>query len=788
MSLAPQLPAQTTAFIGRTRELDDLASLLLECRFVTLIGPGGIGKTRLALETAAHLRGYRDGAYFVPLQPLDSSAYIVPTIADALDFKFFSNEDSKTQLLNYLRRKNLLLILDNFEHLLDGVEIVNELLSQASQVSVLVTSRERLNLFGETVYSLDGMSVPKDAILDQISDYSAVQLFIDHAKRTRPTFKLNERDAQHVAAICRLVDGIPLAIVMAASWMNALSLAEIADEIRKSLDFLEIETRDVPARHRSMRAVFDQSWRLLSEDEQGVFSRLTVFRGGFTREAAQMVAGASLRTLSSLVNKSLLYRNADTGRYNIHELLRQYGEAKLHVSGQFEETQQAHIAYFINFMEQQWPRFKTPERFDATGKVEVDFENVRVMWLTLIEQRRGEDLRRVASSLWAFLEARDRHFEGRQLFEQAVAVVTEPTPARGHLLSRLGYFYFRYRELEKAEALSREAIALLESSEIPDNMLLAYENLAGQLMHSGKQHEAIPFSQIGYELALASHDDWMASHFLHYWGVNLVGLETEETVQEGLRIGKEALDLMESIGELWHRPFVFNDIFAGAAFFSGNASEAQKWLLAALRLAEQIDKRAPIGAYHYNLSLVANMLGEHSAVSYHDLYALKAEARINLIWRMLDRLGNFVRSVIQPNDAEYAVELYSLILHHPVTKHWTKEDTQDELTKLKATLHSDVYSTAVERGKQLDLHDVIEFIFHKFDTSILNSQNAYNLSPREMDVLKLLSAGRSNREIAKEMVFALGTVKWYISQIYSKLGVESRTQAIAKARELHLIN
>jgi predicted ATPase/DNA-binding CsgD family transcriptional regulator len=785
MSSAPQLPAQTTSFIGRTKELAEISALLLDYRLVTLVGPGGIGKTRLALETAAQLRAYRDGACFVLLQPLDSSAYIVPTIADTLDFKFLSNEDPKTQLLNYLRRKHLLLVLDNFEHLLDGVEIVNELLTQAPQVSVLVTSRERLNLSGETVYPLQGLSITSHVL----SDNSAVQLFVDRMTRIRSDFRCSQSDVHQIAEICRLVDGIPLAIVMAAAWIDVISLADIATEIQKSLDFLEIETRDIPVRHRSMRAVFDQSWRLLTPVEQEVLAKLSVFRGGFTREAAQVVAAASLRTLSSLVNKSLLQRDPETGRYNIHELLRQYGEHQLHASGEDEATQQAYIAYFVDFMERQWPRFKAPERFDVIYKIEADFENVRVTWLRLIDHRRVGDLRRAASSLWAFLEARRRMFEGRDLFEQAVQVVTEQTPARGHLLTQLGYFYFRHRELEKAEALSREGLRLLESSEIPDEKLLAYANLALSLkfVSMEKRYEAITFSQVGYKLAKASHDDWMASQFLYHWGANLVGLKTEEAFQEGFRIGREALDLMESIGELWHRPYVLADIFAHAAAISDNFAEAKKWWLAALRLAEQINNRGPIGLYHLNLGRMVYMLGNHSAARYHVLYALQEASKINLMWEMLDRLSNFAYFVIQPNNAKYAAELYSLILKHPETTSWTKQDTQDELTKLKAKLDSDSYAAAVERGKNLDLYDTIEFILHEFDPSTFASQNAFGLSPREMDVLKLLIEGRSNREIAKEMVFALGTVKWYISQIYGKLNVESRTQAIARARELNLL-
>jgi predicted ATPase/DNA-binding CsgD family transcriptional regulator len=786
MASVPHLPAQTTSFIGRTKELDDLTNLLLECRFVTLVGPGGIGKTRLALETAAQLRGYRDGAFFIPLQPLDSSNHIVPTIADALDFKFFSNEDAKTQLLNYLRRKQMLLVLDNFEHLLDGVEIVNELLTQAPQVSVLVTSRERLNLSGEMIYPLQGMSIPNDVHLNQLSDYSAVELFIDRTKRIRRDFKLTNSDIEQIVQICRLVDGIPLAIVMAAAWVDVLSLPEIVSEIQKSLDFLEIETRDVPLRHRSMRAVFDQSWRLLTEVEQEVFASLTVFRGGFTREAAQAVTSTNLRTLLSLVNKSLLQRESDTGRYYIHELLRQYGEMKLQAGGQDETTQQVYIRYFVDFMEQQWPRFKTPERFDATDKIEADFENVRAMWLALIDKRRAEDLHRASSSLWIFLIALDRHFE--ELFELALEVVTAPTYARGHLLGCLGWFYSSLMALDKAEAVSRLGIRLLESSDVVDEILIAYLSLALALGYQGEHHERINVTQLGFELAQAHHEPWLACFCLAWWGSSLVALGTEDSIREGVYIGEKALALINTIDEYWSRAMVLADIFAFGASLSDDLAEARKHWQAALEVAEKVNKLWFLSGYHANLGYIAYQSKDYPRAGHHAWHALKTSLKMNLSWQLLDHLLLFAVLLVQKGEVERAVELFGLILNCEDKTEYAKQGAEVELETLKPLLDADAYAAALKRGESLDLYDVIDKLLQEFDTQPVDeSQNPYGLSPREMDVLKLLVAGYSNREIAKELVFALGTVKWYISQIYSKLGVESRTQAIAKARELNLL-
>ena len=324
------LPSSMTPFIGRSGELEEIRQQLGKTRLLTLTGPGGMGKTRLALKTAEDaVDDFKDGCFFVSLAPIGSVDHIVQTIAEAVNFPIPTNEDPKYQLLRYLQKKNLLLVMDNFEHLMDGAGIVSEILQNTSGVKVLATSRERLNLKSETALSIAGMSE---------GNQDAVALFLQSGSKAQPGFEPSPDELNQVENICRSLGGMPLAIELAASWLHVLSVDEIYDELQKGLDILETEVRDAPERHRSIRTVFEQSWSLLNENEQEIFMRLSIFRGGFTREAAEKVAGAPLRQIAGLVNNSILRHDPNTGRLEIHELLRQYGEEKL------EET--PHASHF----------------------------------------------------------------------------------------------------------------------------------------------------------------------------------------------------------------------------------------------------------------------------------------------------------------------------------------------------------------------------------------------------------------------------------------------------------
>lgn len=426
------LPSQTTPFVGREEELLELRKLLGDpaIRLVSVTGPGGIGKTRLAIEVARfQLKNYADGAYFVSLAPLSAPEFIVPAIAEAIKFTFYGGGTPKDQLLDYLREKAMLLVMDNFEHLVAAANLVDEILQTSADVKILVTSRERLNLQQEHLFRVEGMDFPDWETPEDAAEYSAVKLFLQSARRVQPGFVLKQEDLRYVARICRLVEGLPLGILLAAAWVEMLSLKEIATEIERSLDFLVTDTRNLPERQRSVRAVFDYSWNLLNDDERAIFRRLSIFRGGFTREAAQQVTDASLRALMTLVNKSLLRRD-QSGRYEIHELLRQYAERRLaENTAETQAVQDRHSDYYMALLTRQEPALKGAGQRDALDTIETEIDNIRAAWNWAAEQPKVEALNRALESMWLFCHYRSRLQEAEEAFAKVMTglKLTEPT-------------------------------------------------------------------------------------------------------------------------------------------------------------------------------------------------------------------------------------------------------------------------------------------------------------------------------------------------------------------------
>jgi predicted ATPase/DNA-binding SARP family transcriptional activator len=448
------LPAQTTPFVGREEELAEISSRLQDpaCRLLTLMGPGGIGKTRLALRVAEELveaepTSFEHGVFFVSLASFRTAEAVAPAVAEALGYSFHTNPAGgaettpRQQLLDYLRRRQLLLVMDNYEHLLvdglprngesgsDGTAFLTDLLSTAPRVKILVTSRATLQVQGEHLYPLAGLQVP-DPMLPIPADnwpalrsYSAVELFIQGAQQVRPDFELRPQDLAHIAHICRLVQGMPLGILLAAAWVDMLTPEEIAAEIQQSLDFLETDLRDVPPRQRSIRAAFDHSWRLLEKREREVFQGLSVFCGGFTREAALEVVGASLRDLTSLSNKSLL-RPSFPGRYELHELLRQYGAERLDlVAEQGEAVRDRHCAYYSSALARWAGELKGARQREALEEMDLEIENGRAAWTWAVAHGQVARLAEGIDGIWLYHSQRLRLQEGEAAFQAAVSAL-----------------------------------------------------------------------------------------------------------------------------------------------------------------------------------------------------------------------------------------------------------------------------------------------------------------------------------------------------------------------------
>ena len=425
------LPQQLTDFVGRESELSHIKGLLGDTRLLTILAPGGTGKTRLAIQAAADLiDDYPDGVFFIALADLSDADDIVRAVAESLGIALSSEQDPESQLLNYLATKRQLLVFDNFEHLTDGAPLIARILGGGPQVSAIVTTRTKLGLTGESILTLDGLDTTWETP-DEVLQASGARLFMDAARRVRPDLTIGTDDLGPLADILYLTGGMHLAIVLAAAWANVLAIDEIAAEIAANVDFLETDAADLPDRQRSVRAVFDYTWRLLESDERDGFTALSVFRGGFTRKAAAAVAGASLRNLAALTSKSLVVANPDTRRYTVHELLRQYAGEELRTNAEkFGRVKEAHTEFFTALAEEAFAHLNDGDDAQMLRLIEDDIENVRSAWRHALGVRNGSAVLKMAGPLWMVHEARGWVAPAVQLFDDA-AEAFEHEPATG---------------------------------------------------------------------------------------------------------------------------------------------------------------------------------------------------------------------------------------------------------------------------------------------------------------------------------------------------------------------
>ncbi len=875
--VAHPLVTYTTPFVGRANELQQISDLLNNpaCRLLTLIGPGGIGKTRLAIEAArTQSQFFPDGIFFIALQSLAMPDLLVTAIIEGMHLQSYAGIEPKQQLMEQLRSQQALLVLDNFEHLLEGAELLSEFLSIAPDVRLLVTSRERLSLLEEWILDVQGLAVPNSESGGEVNNYSAVQLFLQNARQANVSFTVSDEQKPSIIRICRLVGGMPLGIELAAAWVRALSCQEIADEIERSLDILAINARNSSPRHRNMRAAIEHSWTMLTEPERGVFKKLSVFRGGFRKEAAQMVAGASLLTLSSLVDKSLLRINTN-GRYEIHEMLLQYAEEKLNENKvEAEQIHHQHMAYYTDFLHQREPDLKGRRQRGALDEVEADFENIRTAWNWAANHREYEAINQALESLTLFGEIRNRFQDCQELFRYAQEQFspepnTEPHPVWGRVALRwiaLRNKFGRQLDEEKQEltALVEQGLALArqqnDQAEIAfclfmlgflsfnvgddttvapasgEESLTLYKDL-NDLFYMGKvtdfmtmiydKDRPIKLSQQSYELCHKIGDDYGAANALH----NLV------------HIALASGDYEKLIGYMHETDVLYTHLGSQAgmnrnqtfwvwmALYQGDFDEADK--LAETALTSSLN--LPSGGSQevlITLSLLASIRGDYVKgrqlleksfkngwqtwhrfaahakainafglgdyrTTAHDLVQILRES--DLIYNraiILAALPIAVLLLAHEGDQTQAAAIMALALaQHPGTTGWLEKwPLMMQLrAELEVNLGSEAFAAAWERGKASDLQTVVQSLIERFDDTTESSipvshpSTSDPLSEREREVLLLIAEGLSNPEIADRLFLSLGTVKVHVRNIYSKLNVNSRTQAVAQARAFGLL-
>ena len=622
ISPAPQsnLPVALTSLVGREHELSAIIQQTQDpgCRLLTLTGPGGVGKTRIAMEVAHHLHeAFGSGACFVSLAGTSSSEYIIPAIADTLGFVFSGSAELKVQLFHYLKDREILLVLDNLEHLLDGIELLDDLLENAPRVKVLTTSREQLNLRAEWVFEVQGLPVPAKLQAIHPESNSATALFFQRANQVNASFSLMPEDTHAVARICQLVDGLPLGIEIAASWVRTMSVQDIAMEIERSMDFLTANVRDLPQRHRSMRAVFDYSWNLLPPDEQNVMMQLSVFRGGFTREAAEHVANATLLNLSALTQKSLLRHHA--GRYDFHELIRQYAALKLQEENEdHSRANDRHAAYYASWLHLQERRLEGPQLQQALNAISQEIDNLRSAWEWMLTHSQVSNLRDSLTSLFVLHDIRNWIRQGATLFEQAIKMLqsrekhavnnVERLIALGELMVCQAHLSWHLGETQRARDLLQQSLEMLGSHR--DNAMLAEALLYLSILEYSQGN--YPDSrQLAEECVSMNREQGRASGT----GYALSNLGVVCTIQgeydNAYTYLKEGMQVMQSIGHSRGAAITLTRLGA-VALRLGRLPEAQQLLEESLEITRTFNDRWGIGNALTYLGLLALAKGDLS--------------------------------------------------------------------------------------------------------------------------------------------------------------------------------
>lgn len=597
------LPLHSTPFIGRTTELDRIADALADpcCRLLTLVGPGGVGKTRLALEAARQQVGiFRDGVFFLPLAALSSDDLLPAALADALDFVPFGDEAIAEQLLRFAAEKHMLWLFDNFEQLLplSPNGLIVQVMQQTPGVVILATSRQRLNLQEECLLPLAGLDYPNPLEVSDGEHPAALQLFASRAQRVQPTFALaHAANWRSAARICQLLEGLPLGVELAAAALWSHTLDEIATDLTASLRSLESAAINASDRHRSLWAAFEFSWALLSAEEQHLLADLSVFRGGFEAEMAHQTMGASPALLAVLVEKSLLRREV-AGRYDLHEAIRQFAAEKLAADpAQMAAAQNGHAHVLAGFLSERVERLKSAAQYQALAEIAQEWDNVRQAWGWLVSNKDAARLAASAEAMFHFCTIRTRYGEGMALFAEAISHL-DPFPAvQAKVLTFQGALAYRALDTDLCETAIQQALALFSTLDAPNDLALCLIYASG--LASRRKDPSLARQRCEQSLALFEQtgDGWGRSYAFYQLGLleSRAGRvpKSQIALHDSLQLARAIGDQRRQIGPL--------NLLGDLACQLGLYAEAQTYFEESLALSRALDDRYNTGLTLINL-------------------------------------------------------------------------------------------------------------------------------------------------------------------------------------------
>ncbi|MEM7119580.1 MAG: BTAD domain-containing putative transcriptional regulator, partial [Chloroflexota bacterium] len=606
-----------TPFFDRETERDQLRQHLLDPnhRLVTLVGEGGMGKTRLAQEMALAVQDvFPDGVWFVPLANIDPTSQpeeqIARAIADSLQLTLMGNARLQQQLTAALQNRQLLLVLDNFEHILDGADFVYTLLQHAPHITICCTTREPLGFMAETVLPLQGLPLPKlSSESDQAFDMAlipSVALFADRANRTTGQFDLTAVSPADVTYICQFVNGSPLGIELAASALRYHSLPQITTSLQSSLDFLTTRRRDLPLRHRSMRAVFAYSWDLLMSIEQKLFAHLSVFRGSFTSEAARAVAGASFFHLEGLTEKSLLKAEGN-GRFAMHGLLRQFAKEKLKEQGKeaIATVRKKHSHYYLLLVAKQAQALRTDTPQTAVSLIEQDIDNVRAAWQTAVRQYDTELIDQSVAPLADFCQLRGYFREAEQAFGDTYIHFAKQ-PNREAMQQTLDNLALRQTQMLIRRGQYETAVGLAQTlgkTAPPHIQGDTYLLWAEALWRQGNYDQAKIKAKKALALAQEQQLSYLEATCWHHLGVIADYQGNYETAKQNLNTALSQWQVLQAR----QREGVTLNSLGGVAYHLQNFDEAATAFQQSIEISRQIKDRAQEAWTLNNLGVLATI-------------------------------------------------------------------------------------------------------------------------------------------------------------------------------------